>query len=171
MIKYWSEKKHCRYNSVCCTGKSITPQGLRKPYTFFLIGIYSFPLSFSNCQMVVSSKLQLLAVEGKTEKPIFFYCNTHVLDARDPQGTRCYHLEKHLKENCKHKHMILLINKVISCDFDVVEVWRVVSCLTYFEKVSNHFALLFLVWYGSCLGNKKLAKGSIKGTSYPGIPC
>ncbi|KAK1405202.1 Nuclear/nucleolar GTPase 2 [Heracleum sosnowskyi] len=36
-----------------------------------------------------------------------------VLDARDPQGTRCYHLEKHLKEICKHKHMILLLNK---CD-------------------------------------------------------
>ncbi|KAG1361255.1 putative Nuclear/nucleolar GTPase 2 [Cocos nucifera] len=34
-----------------------------------------------------------------------------VLDARDPQGTRCHHLEKHLKENCKHKHMILLLNK------------------------------------------------------------
>lgn len=36
-----------------------------------------------------------------------------VLDARDPQGTRCHHLEKHLKEHCKHKHMILLLNK---CD-------------------------------------------------------
>lgn len=35
------------------------------------------------------------------------------MDARDPQGTRCYHLEKHLKEHCKHKHMILLLNK---CD-------------------------------------------------------
>lgn len=35
-----------------------------------------------------------------------------VLDARDPQGTRCYHLEKHLKEHCSHKHMILLLNKV-----------------------------------------------------------
>ncbi|KAH0719397.1 hypothetical protein KY285_015428 [Solanum tuberosum] len=34
-----------------------------------------------------------------------------VLDARDPCGTRCYHLEKHLKENCKHKHMVLLLNK------------------------------------------------------------
>ncbi|KAL0353744.1 UNVERIFIED_CONTAM: Nuclear/nucleolar GTPase 2 [Sesamum angustifolium] len=34
-----------------------------------------------------------------------------VLDARDPQGTRCYHLERHLKEHCKHKHMILLLNK------------------------------------------------------------
>ncbi|KAK9077498.1 hypothetical protein SSX86_005835 [Deinandra increscens subsp. villosa] len=36
-----------------------------------------------------------------------------VLDARDPLGTRCYHLEKHIKEHCKHKHMILLLNK---CD-------------------------------------------------------
>ncbi|THU51229.1 hypothetical protein C4D60_Mb06t28790 [Musa balbisiana] len=34
-----------------------------------------------------------------------------VLDARDPQGTRCFHLEKHLKEHCKHKHMVLLLNK------------------------------------------------------------
>jgi nuclear GTP-binding protein len=36
-----------------------------------------------------------------------------VLDARDPQGTRCLHLEKHLRDNCKHKHLILLLNK---CD-------------------------------------------------------
>ncbi|ERM95198.1 nuclear/nucleolar GTPase 2 [Amborella trichopoda] len=41
-----------------------------------------------------------------------------VLDARDPQGTRCYHLEKHLKENCKHKHVILLLNKC-----DLVPAW------------------------------------------------
>ncbi|GKV41141.1 hypothetical protein SLEP1_g48711 [Rubroshorea leprosula] len=27
-----------------------------------------------------------------------------MLHVRDPQGTRCLHLEKHLKENCKHKH-------------------------------------------------------------------
>ncbi|KAB2615861.1 nucleolar GTP-binding protein 2 [Pyrus ussuriensis x Pyrus communis] len=36
-----------------------------------------------------------------------------VLDARDPQGTRCHHLERHLKEHCTHKHLILLLNK---CD-------------------------------------------------------
>ncbi|KAM0896407.1 hypothetical protein ACQ4PT_023223 [Festuca glaucescens] len=32
-----------------------------------------------------------------------------VLDARDPMGTRCYHLEKHLKENAKHKHLCDLV--------------------------------------------------------------
>ena len=36
-----------------------------------------------------------------------------VLDARDPQGTRCRHLEAHLRKNARHKHMLLLINK---CD-------------------------------------------------------
>ncbi|XP_078177683.1 nuclear/nucleolar GTPase 2-like [Carex rostrata] len=41
-----------------------------------------------------------------------------VLDARDPQGTRCFHLEKHLKEKCMHKHMVLLLNKC-----DLVPAW------------------------------------------------
>ena len=36
-----------------------------------------------------------------------------VLDARDPNGTRCRHLEQHLKKNAKHKHLLLLLNK---CD-------------------------------------------------------
>lgn len=40
-----------------------------------------------------------------------FCLDMQVLDARDPQGTRCYHLERHLKEH-KHKHMVLLLNKV-----------------------------------------------------------
>ena len=36
-----------------------------------------------------------------------------VLDARDPIGTRCRHLEKHLKYNHRQKHLILVLNK---CD-------------------------------------------------------
>lgn len=36
-----------------------------------------------------------------------------VLDARDPEGTRCRHLERFLKEEAPHKHMIFLLNK---CD-------------------------------------------------------
>ena len=36
-----------------------------------------------------------------------------VLDARNPQGTRCHHIETHLRKNARHKHMILLLNK---CD-------------------------------------------------------
>lgn len=36
-----------------------------------------------------------------------------VLDARDPMGTRCLKLERDLKKNHPHKHMILILNK---CD-------------------------------------------------------
>ncbi len=36
-----------------------------------------------------------------------------VLDARDPMGTRTTHVEEHIKKNCPHKHIVLLINK---CD-------------------------------------------------------
>lgn len=36
-----------------------------------------------------------------------------MLDARDPNGTRCRHLEQHLKKHAKHKHLLLLLNK---CD-------------------------------------------------------
>lgn len=37
----------------------------------------------------------------------------HVLDARDPEGTRCRSVEKYIKEEAPHKHLIFLLNK---CD-------------------------------------------------------
>ncbi|KAJ6314213.1 hypothetical protein OIU78_017801 [Salix suchowensis] len=52
-----------------------------------------------------------------------------VLDARDPQGTRCYHLERHLKEHCKHKHMILLLNKC-----DLIPAWATKGWLRVLSK-------------------------------------
>ena len=36
-----------------------------------------------------------------------------VLDARDPAGTRCANVERHLAENARHKHLIFVLNK---CD-------------------------------------------------------
>ncbi|KAF2755034.1 NGP1NT-domain-containing protein [Pseudovirgaria hyperparasitica] len=36
----------------------------------------------------------------------------HVLDARDPEGTRCRHVEKFLKEEAPHKHLLFVLNKV-----------------------------------------------------------
>ncbi|KAK8813193.1 hypothetical protein WA158_002785 [Blastocystis sp. Blastoise] len=41
-----------------------------------------------------------------------------VLDARDPMGTRCYHVEQHLQKFAKHKHMIFVLNKC-----DLVPTW------------------------------------------------
>ena len=36
-----------------------------------------------------------------------------VLDARDPEGTRCRHIEKYIKTEAPHKHVLLVLNK---CD-------------------------------------------------------
>ena len=37
----------------------------------------------------------------------------HVLDARDPEGTRCRSVEKYIREEAPHKHLIFVVNK---CD-------------------------------------------------------
>lgn len=37
----------------------------------------------------------------------------HVLDARDPEGTRCRSIEKYIREEAPHKHLVFVINK---CD-------------------------------------------------------
>ncbi|MGH6878235.1 MAG: hypothetical protein ACREHV_12810, partial [Rhizomicrobium sp.] len=37
----------------------------------------------------------------------------HVLDARDPLGTRCSHIETFIETEAKHKHLLFLLNK---CD-------------------------------------------------------
>ncbi|GLT83362.1 hypothetical protein SLE2022_016550 [Rubroshorea leprosula] len=72
-----------------------------------------------------------------------------VLDARDPQGTRCRHLEKHLKENCKHKHMILLLNKC-----DLVPAWATKGWLRVLSKEYPTLAFHASV-------NKSFGKGSL----------
>lgn len=46
----------------------------------------------------------------------------HVLDVRDPLGTRCRSVEKHLREEKPHKHLVFLLNKV-----DLVPTWVTVS--------------------------------------------
>lgn len=36
----------------------------------------------------------------------------HVLDARDPAGTMCHSVEKYLREEAPHKHVVFVLNKV-----------------------------------------------------------
>ncbi|KAG7895427.1 hypothetical protein KL925_000137 [Ogataea polymorpha] len=42
----------------------------------------------------------------------------HVLDARDPLGTRCQSVEQYIKKECPHKHLIFVLNKC-----DLVPTW------------------------------------------------
>ncbi|KAJ9198397.1 hypothetical protein DTO166G4_2182 [Paecilomyces variotii] len=37
----------------------------------------------------------------------------HVVDARDPEGTRCRSIEKYIREEAPHKHLVFVLNK---CD-------------------------------------------------------
>lgn len=50
----------------------------------------------------------------------------HVLDARDPLGTRCRSVEKYIKEEAPHKHLIFVLNKC-----DLVPTSVAVSSPTY----------------------------------------
>ncbi|OMO80315.1 hypothetical protein CCACVL1_13034 [Corchorus capsularis] len=72
-----------------------------------------------------------------------------VLDARDPQGTRCHHLERHLKEHCTHKHMILLLNKC-----DLVPAWATKGWLRVLSKEYPTLAFHASI-------NKSFGKGSL----------
>ena len=46
----------------------------------------------------------------------------HVLDARDPLGTRCRNVEKYIKKEASHKQLIFVLNKC-----DLVPTWVAVS--------------------------------------------
>ncbi|CAD8070445.1 unnamed protein product [Paramecium primaurelia] len=52
-----------------------------------------------------------------------------ILDSRDPMGTRSYHLENHIKKNCPHKHLVMLINKC-----DLIPTWLTSRWVQYLSK-------------------------------------
>ena len=69
-----------------------------------------------------------------------------VLDARDPMGTRCHHLEAHLNKDAmkRHKHVILLLNKVDLVPAWVTKRWlhtlsREYPTLAFHASVTNPF--------------------------------
>ncbi|KAF2103081.1 nucleolar GTP-binding protein 2 [Rhizodiscina lignyota] len=52
----------------------------------------------------------------------------HVLDARDPLGTRCRSVEKYIKEEAPHKHLVFVLNKCDLVPTSVAASW--VRCLS-----------------------------------------
>jgi len=52
-----------------------------------------------------------------------------VLDARDPEGTRSRFLERHLRKNAAHKHLVLVLNKC-----DLVPAWVVRRWLHHLSR-------------------------------------
>lgn len=68
----------------------------------------------------------------------------HVLDARDPLGTRCRSVEKYLREEAPHKHLLFVLNKVDLVPSRVAAAWvRALSkefpTLAFHASVNNSF--------------------------------
>lgn len=75
----------------------------------------------------------------------------HVLDARNPLGTRCESVEKYMREECAHKHLIYVLNKC-----DLVPTW-VAVCVFFFSFFDWGFLfLLFSYPKAFCQGGIRL---------------
>ncbi|KAI1913385.1 GTPase required for pre-60S ribosomal subunit nuclear export and maturation [Ophidiomyces ophidiicola] len=68
----------------------------------------------------------------------------HVLDARDPEGTRCRSIEKYIREEAAHKHLIFVLNKCDLVPTRVAASWvRTLSkdypTLAFHASINNSF--------------------------------
>ncbi|TGO41738.1 hypothetical protein BHYA_0017g00480 [Botrytis hyacinthi] len=68
----------------------------------------------------------------------------HVLDARDPLGTRCRTVEKYIKDEAPHKHLIFVLNKCDLVPTGVAAAWvRSLSkdypTLAFHASITNSF--------------------------------
>ncbi|KAL7753950.1 GTPase required for pre-60S ribosomal subunit nuclear export and maturation [Sorochytrium milnesiophthora] len=100
----------------------------------------------------------------------------HVLDARDPLGTRCHNVEAHMKKNAKHKHLVFLLNKC-----DLVPTWvtarwvkilsREYPTLAFHASIMNPFGkgslIQLLRQYSKLHGDKKQI--SVGFVGYPNV--
>ena len=98
----------------------------------------------------------------------------HVLDARDPLGTRCRAVEKYLKEEKPHVKLIMVLNKVDLLPTSVVASWiRVLSkeypTAAFRSSITNPFGkgslLGLLRQFSGLLSNRKQVSVGIIG--YP----
>ncbi|KAI0015414.1 nucleolar GTP-binding protein 2 [Xylariomycetidae sp. FL0641] len=68
----------------------------------------------------------------------------HVLDARDPEGTRCRSVEKYLKAEAPHKHLVFVLNKTDLIPTSVAAAWvrtlsKDVPTLAFHSSITNAF--------------------------------
>ncbi|KAI0473456.1 nucleolar GTP-binding protein 2 [Xylariaceae sp. FL0804] len=68
----------------------------------------------------------------------------HVLDARDPEGTRCRSVEKYLKAEAPHKHLVFVLNKVDLIPTSTAAAWvrhlsKEVPTLAFHSSITNAF--------------------------------
>ncbi|KAH9276078.1 hypothetical protein BASA83_001351 [Batrachochytrium salamandrivorans] len=74
----------------------------------------------------------------------------HVLDARDPQGTRCPNVERHLKKEARHKQLIFVLNKCDLVPSWVTEKWKRIldaeyPTVAFHANINNSFGKSALI--------------------------
>ncbi|VUC30038.1 unnamed protein product [Clonostachys rosea] len=97
----------------------------------------------------------------------------HVLDARDPIGTRCRGIEKYLREEARHKHLIFVLNKCDLVPTGVAAAWvrhlsKEYPTLAFHASITNSFgkgSLIALLRQFSSLHSdrKQISVGLIGG--------
>lgn len=73
-----------------------------------------------------------------------------VMDARDPEGTRCRHVEAHLKNNCPYKHLVYVLNKVDLVPTSITKGWikhfsQTAPTIAFRASISKPFGKLSLI--------------------------
>ncbi|EMF17547.1 nucleolar GTP-binding protein [Sphaerulina musiva SO2202] len=68
----------------------------------------------------------------------------HVIDCRDPEGTRCRSVEKYMREEAPHKHLVFLLNKCDLVPTSVAAKWvkilsREYPTLAFHASMTNSF--------------------------------
>ncbi|PTU24126.1 hypothetical protein P175DRAFT_0497246, partial [Aspergillus ochraceoroseus IBT 24754] len=68
----------------------------------------------------------------------------HLLDARDPEGTRCRGIEKYIREEAPHKHLIFVLNKCDLVPTGVAAAWvrhlsKDYPTLAFHASINNSF--------------------------------
>ncbi|KAI0539537.1 nucleolar GTP-binding protein 2 [Xylaria digitata] len=68
----------------------------------------------------------------------------HVLDARNPEGTRCRAVEKYIKKEAPHKHLVFILNKVDLIPTSQAAAWvrhlsKEVPTLAFHSSITNSF--------------------------------
>ncbi|KAJ5675455.1 Nucleolar GTP-binding protein 2 [Penicillium macrosclerotiorum] len=68
----------------------------------------------------------------------------HALDARDPNGTRCRSIEKYIREEAPHKHLVFVLNKCDLVPTGVAAAWvrhlsKDYPTLAFHASINNSF--------------------------------
>ncbi|OXV11509.1 hypothetical protein Egran_00730 [Elaphomyces granulatus] len=68
----------------------------------------------------------------------------HVLDTRDPEGTRCRSIEKYIREEAPHKHLVFVLNKCDLVPTNVAASWvrhlsKEYPTLAFHASINNSF--------------------------------